>query len=85
MNQAREDASGCQSFQIFTRFTQTPSGQSHRAYLKLAPHEMIQGHPARHEVSARRSRCDHNIFFALECLDGLDFDQRDLTTYAGCV
>src|SRR5262249_43528309 len=83
MNQPREDALGCQAFQMLARLTQAPSVQSHCAYLKLAPNQVIQRHAARHEVSPRCSGRDHNFLFAFERLDGLDFDQRDFATYGG--
>ncbi len=83
MHQATEDPGASEPFQVGTRLAQSEPHESHLAHSEALTHEMVERHPACDDVPAGRSRLKSNPMVALQRLNRLKLDQRDLATRPG--
>ncbi len=83
MHQATEDPGASEPFQVSTGLAQSDPHESHLAHSEALTHEIVERNPACDDVPAGRSGLERNPMVALQRLNRLKLDQRDLATRPG--
>ena len=77
VDEAREDSSAREAFQVGARLAQADPPQPHIADGKVLPHEMVQRNTAADDVPTGVSRLNTDIIVSCHRGDGLRLDQCD--------